>query len=183
MRAILSGRRYPMTLLANVLMRIKADKQVKSLRAGILKALLIRNFNRGAPMALDTSNTDKGYILGRLFATYELVQSAALGSKINATIKDKYYGSASSTPRKVFALLDKGSANHLSKVGKASPGFRVNLEKQIGEIMALMTPSDAPYPASLSAEEQALFGLGYYHQRSESFRPKKDDNNSKEETS
>ena len=175
MRAILSGGRYPMTLLANVLMRIKADKQVNALRAGILKALLIRNFNKGAPMALDTGNGDKGYILGRLFAAYEQVQSAALGSKVNATIKDKYYGSASSTPRKVFALLDKGSANHLSKVGKTSPGYRVNLEKQIGEIMALMTPGDAPYPASLSAEEQALFGLGYYHQRSEFFRSKKDD--------
>jgi len=126
-------------------------------------------------VALDPDNKDKGYLLGRLFATYEHVQTAALGSKVNATVKDKFYGSASAQPRKVFALLDKGSANHLSKVGKQSPGRKVNLEKQIGAIMDRMQPGADPFPASLSAEEQALFGLGYYHQRNEFFKPRKDD--------
>ena len=175
MRAILTGTAYPMTLLATVLMRLRADKDINVLRAGILKALLIRNCNREAPVALDLDNKDKGYLLGRLFATYEHVQTAALGSKVNATVKDKFYGAASAQPRKVFALLDKGSANHLSKVGKQSPGRKVNLERQIGAIMDRMQPGADPFPASLSAEEQALFGLGYYHQRNEFFKPRKDD--------
>lgn len=174
MRAILTGTAYPMTLLATVLMRLRADKNVNALRASILKALLIRNCNREAPVALDPENTDKGYLLGRLFATYEQVQTAALGSKVNATVKDKFYGAASAQPRKVFALLDKGSANHLSKAGKQSPGRKVNLEKQIGAIMDLMRPGADPFPASLSAEEQALFGLGYYHQRNDFFKSRKD---------
>jgi CRISPR-associated protein Csd1 len=70
----------------------------------------------------------------------------------------------------VFALLESGSANHLSKVGKQSPGRRVNLEKLIGGIMDRMNPGGDPFPASLPAEDQALFGLGYYHQRNEFFK-------------
>lgn len=174
MRSILTGTNYPLTLLATLLMRLRADKNVNALRISMLKALLIRNCNREAPVALDPENKDKGYLLGRLFAAYEQAQSAALGPKVNATIKDKFYGAASAQPRKVFALLDKGSANHLSKAGKQSPGYKVVLEKQIGAIMDLMQPEADPFPASLSAQEQALFGLGYYHQRNEFFKSRKD---------
>jgi CRISPR-associated protein Csd1 len=40
--------------------------------------------------------------------------------------------------------------------------------------MEQMSPDDDPFPVSLSAEEQALFGLGYYHQRSEFFKSKEE---------
>ncbi len=165
MRSILSGTNYPLTLMSCVLTRIRADGEVNALRVGILKSLLVRNFKREAPVGLDETNDNKGYLLGRLFAAYEQIQTAALGSKVNATIKDKYYGSASAQPRKVFSVLEKGSANHLSKLGKQKPGYKVVLERQVAAIMTLMSPGGDPYPASLSAEEQALFGLGYYHQK------------------
>jgi len=173
MRSILTGTAYPQTLLSTVLMRIRADGEVNALRVAMLKALVTRNYKKEAPVSLDPENTNKGYLLGRLFAAYEHAQIAALGAKVNATIKDKFYGAASAQPRKVFALLEKGSANHLSKVGKQAPGFRVVLERTIGGIMEQMSPGDEPFPASLSAQEQALFGLGYYHQRNEFFQPKK----------
>lgn len=179
MRAILTGGHYPLPLLSAILTRIRADGDINALRAAILKSLLIRNFNKEAPVALDPDNTNRGYLLGRLFATYEQAQTAALGAKVNATIKDKFYGSASAQPRKVFHMLESGSVNHLSKVGKMSPGRKVNLEKQIAAIMDLMEPGSNPFPTSLSAEEQALFGLGYYHQRSEFFK-KHDDKAPKE---
>lgn len=165
MRSILNGTRYPLTLMSSVLTRIRADGEVNALRIGLVKALLVRNFKMEAPVGLDETNDNKGYLLGRLFATYEQIQTAALGPKVNATIKDKYYGSASARPRKVFAMLESGSANHLSKVGKQKPGYKVVLERQVSAIMALMEPGKDPFPASLSAEQQALFGLGYYHQK------------------
>lgn len=175
MRAILSGTTYPLTLLSTVLMRIRSDKEVNALRVGMLRALLVRNFGivKGAPVGIDVENTNKGYLLGRLFAAYEYAQAAALGPKVNSTIKDKFYGAASAQPRKVFALLERGSANHLSKVGKERPGLRVSLERAIGAIMEQMSPTADPFPASLSAQEQALFGLGYYHQRNEFFKSRK----------
>ncbi|MFM2278400.1 MAG: hypothetical protein RLZZ444_631 [Pseudomonadota bacterium] len=174
MRAILAGTPFPLTLMSSVLTRIRADGEVNALRAGILKAMLIRNFKMEAPVALDPDNTNRGYLLGRLFALYEEIQRAALGGKVNATIKDKFYGSASATPRKVFAVLEGGSANHLAKVRKASPGREVNLQKAVRSVMDLMTPSDDPahdpFPVSLTAQEQAFFGLGYHHQRSDFFK-------------
>lgn len=179
-RAILAGTPYPLTLLSTVLMRIRADKNVNPLRIAILRAVLVRNFgmdpakaidkSKEAPVSLDSDNTNKGYLLGRLFAAYEQAQTAALGRNVNATIKDKFYGAASAQPRRVFPLLDKGSVNHLSKVGKQRPGQRVNLEKTIGGILEAMNPETDPFPASLNAQEQALFSLGYYHQRNDFFR-------------
>lgn len=174
MRAILSGARYPQTLLSTVLMRLRADKDVNALRVAILKALLIRNNNRkDTPVALKLDYPSKGYQLGRLFAVYERIQSDALGGKVNATIKDKFYGSASAQPRKVFALLEKGLANHLSKIGKRSSRHRDYFLKLVGEIMGAMDPAADPFPGALSAEDQALFGLGYYHQRNEFFKSTK----------
>ena len=50
MRSILIGTAYPLTLLSTVLMRIRADGEINALRVAILKALLIRNFNKEAPV-------------------------------------------------------------------------------------------------------------------------------------
>jgi CRISPR-associated protein Csd1 len=170
LRAILTGAPYPLTLLTSLIMRIRADHQINGLRVAILKSVLIRNFNREVPVSLDPAFKDPGYLLGRLFAVYEQIQVAALGTSVNATIRDKFYGAASSQPRKVFHLLDAGSANHLSKVGKQSPGRRVNLEKTLGGIMELIAAKPDSFPAHLPEQSQALFALGYYHQKNDFFR-------------
>lgn len=169
MRAILTGQTYPLTLLSTTLMRIRADGQVNALRAGILKSVLTRNLNMEVPVALDPGMRNKGYVLGRLFAVYEEVQRAALGGAVNATIRDKFYGAASATPQKVFTALDRGAANHFAKLRKQSAGRAVNLEKLLSSVTGLMEPDHDPIPATLSAAEQALFGIGYYHQRSDFF--------------
>ena len=171
MRAILTGQRYPMTLLTTTLMRLRGDGDVNALRAGILKSVLIRNLEmKEVPVALDPTLPNKGYVLGRLFAVYEESQRAALGGNVNATIKDKFYGAASATPQKVFAVLDRGSANHFAKLRKQSPGWAVNLEKLLTSITEVMEPGKDPIPVALTSAEQAMFGIGYYHQRSEAFR-------------
>lgn len=170
MRAILTGAPYPLTLFSTVLMRIRADGEINALRAAMLKSVLIRNFAKEVPVALDPGNTNKGYILGRLFAVYEEVQRSALGGNVNASIKDKFYGAASASPQKVFRTLDAGAQNHFAKLRKLSPGRAVNLEKLLISVTDLMEPGDDPIPASLASAEQALFGIGYYHQRSDFFR-------------
>jgi len=169
MRAILTDAPYPFTLLSTLIMRLRADHDVNALRVAILKSILIKNFKMEVPVSLDPECKESGYLLGRLFAVYEQIQVAALGRNLNATIKDKFYGAASAQPRKVFRLLDSGSSNHLSKIGKQKPGLRVNLEKAVGAIMESMSPDGDPFPASLPEKSQALFGLGYYHQRNQFF--------------
>jgi CRISPR-associated protein Csd1 len=129
LRAILTDTPYPLTLLSTLIMRLRADHDVNALRVAILKSILIKNFAMEVPVSFDQGCRDKGYLLGRLFAVYEWIQTAALGRKVNATIKDKYYGSASAQPCKIFRMLDAGSANHLSKIGKERPGRRVWFEK------------------------------------------------------
>ncbi len=170
MRAILTDAPYPFTLLSTLIMRLRADHDVNAVRVAILKSILIKNFKMEVPVSLNPEYKESGYLLGRLFAVYEQIQIAALGRDVNATIKDKFYGAASAQPRKVFRMLESGSSNHLSKIGKQKPGLKVNLEKAVGAIMESMSPDQDPFPASLPEKSQALFGLGYYHQRNEFFR-------------
>jgi CRISPR-associated protein Csd1 len=165
LRAILTGTSYPLSLLATLLMRLRGDKDVNALRVAILKAVLIISRRKEVPVSLDLDNNDPGYLLGRLFATYENIQMAALGRNLNSTIRDKFYGAASATPRKVFTLLDKGSANHLSKLAKNKKGYAVVLERQVAAIMEHFDPSANPFPAFLTSDQQSLFAVGYYHQK------------------
>ena len=169
LRAILTGAPYPLTLLSTVLMRLRADHDVNALRVAMLKSVIIRNFEVEAPVSLDPEYKDSGYLLGRLFATYEYAQTQALRGKVNATIRDQYYGTASATPRAIFPLLQRKATHHLSKLRKEKPGLAVNLDRKIGEIYELADP-DGLFVATLSSQRQALFAIGYYHQRNDFYR-------------
>jgi CRISPR-associated protein Csd1 len=176
LRAILTGNPYPLTLLSTVLMRLRADRDVRDvngLRVGMLKAVLIRNFSWEVPVSIDLENKDSGYLLGRLFAAYEHAQTQALGPNVNATIRDQYYGTASATPRSVFPLLQRKAMHHLSRLRKDKPGLAVNLDRRIGEIFELADP-DSLFVPTLSAQRQAMFAVGYYHQRNDFYRRKEE---------
>ena len=171
LRAILTGTPYPLTLLGRALMRIRADGRINAARVGAMRAVLVRNFNMEVPMGLSPDYDNTGYQLGRLFAVYEQIQYAALGS-VNASIRDKFYGSASATPQQVFGMLDKGAQNHLAKLGKQRPGHEVALTKRLRGILDRLTPEADPFPKSLPVRDQALFALGYHHEHSDFFRKK-----------
>jgi CRISPR-associated protein Csd1 len=173
LRAILTGNPYPLTLLSTLLMRLRADREVNGLRVAMLKSVLIRNFSWEVPVSLDVENRDSGYLLGRLFAAYEYAQMQALGPRVNATIRDQYYGTASATPRSVFPLLQRKATHHLSRLRKDKPGLAVNLDRRIGEIFELADP-DSLFVPTLSAQRQAMFAVGYYHQRNDFYRRKEE---------
>ncbi|ADW17643.1 CRISPR-associated protein, Csd1 family [Desulfobulbus propionicus DSM 2032] len=164
MKAILAGTPYPKTLLAAVLRRCRAEREITYPRAALLKAVLARaaRFYRQSEqevgMALDTGNSNIGYRLGRLFATLEKIQEEA-SPGINATIRDRFYGAASSTPVAAFPHLMKLKNHHLAKLDNR--GRAVNLEKVIGEIM----DGIVDFPTHLSLQDQGRFAVGYYHQR------------------
>lgn len=171
MRAVLTGGPYPLTVLSTALARIRADGRIDAIRAGLMKAVLVRNHDMEVPVALDPDFDNTGYQLGRLFAVYEQIQRAALGD-VNASVRDKYYGVASAMPRRVFAMLDRGAMSHLSKVGKKSPGHDVNLLKTLRAVTDRLSPAGEPFPQTLPARDQALFALGYHHQHSDIYHRK-----------
>lgn len=90
---------------------------------------------------------------------------------MNATIKNKYYDSASATPSVVFPLVVKLSDRHLEKLGRDGKGLAVHYEKMRGE---LLDKIDA-FPKRLTLEEQGDFILGYHHQTQKRYE-KKDQN-------
>ena len=168
-RAILTGGRYPHALLATTVMRIRADHDVNGLRAAICKACLARDFRLGfekedVPVSLNPNEPNAAYRLGRLFAIYESVQRAALG-RINATIKDRYFGAASATPASIFPMLERNSAHHLSNLRKGDKGGLAHwFEREIDQIFSGLDAT--AFPRSLRLQEQGRFVLGYHHQRS-----------------
>jgi CRISPR-associated protein Csd1 len=171
MRAILMGSPYPQMLFSAVLRRIRADRVVNAVRAGMLKACLNRNSRIGISplikdisMSLDPDRPEPAYQLGRLFAELEKTQEDALPG-INATIKDRYFGAASATPASVFPRIIRGSQHHLGKLEYRSKIYR---EKQIQEICGKLNG----FPSHLNLNDQGLFALGYYHQRQSIFTKK-----------
>lgn len=167
--SILDGTPYPETLVQQCLRRIRAERNVTYKRAAILKACLNRKnrfYKTGqkeVAMALDRTNLNPGYLLGRLFAVLEKVQEEG-NPGINATIRDRFYGAASSTPVTVFSQLLKLKNHHLAKM--QNYGRKVFFEKEIGQIM----DGISEFPAHLQFSEQARFAIGYYHQRQHFFQ-------------
>lgn len=174
MRSILEGLPFPETLLQAVLMRIKAEHEVSYPRAKLIKGCLNRKWcftnpknERNLTVCLDVQNVNIGYRLGRLFAVLEKIQEAA-NPGLNATIRDRFYSSASSMPTSVFGNLMRLSNHHLSKLRKEKPGYAVNLEKLMQEVVSGVSS----FPAHLSLDDQGQFAIGYYHQRQDFFTKK-----------
>ncbi|WP_432452140.1 type I-C CRISPR-associated protein Cas8c/Csd1 [Agarivorans sp. QJM3NY_29] len=167
--AILQGLPLPATLFQGVIRRIKAERgYVNYERACLLKACLNRrhrqinkvlsSIDKELTVSLNQEDTRIGYRLGRLFAVLEKLQQDAQGSGLNSTIRDRYYSSASCTPKAVFATLIRLSTHHLNKLAGA---YRVTTDRRIQEIVT----SIQEFPAHLNLDEQGLFAIGYYHQK------------------
>ncbi|MHB1200852.1 MAG: type I-C CRISPR-associated protein Cas8c/Csd1 [Polaromonas sp.] len=160
----------------------KQAPNVSYARAAVIKACLNRQIRRSSatpsnpspekeflPM-LDLTNTNPAYRLGRLFSALERIQESSAGGpgKLNSTIRDRYYGAASSTPVAVFTTLLRLKNAHLKKL---SVGQAAWFEKLLGEILGAVTD----FPKHLSLPDQGRFALGYYHQRQDFFTKKPDD--------
>lgn len=179
LRAILNGSPYPAGWLNAAVQRCRAEQNVGYLRAAALKACLNREARRQArqqpasptahrlsaqefsPM-LNPDDPRPAYRLGRLFAVLEKIQEEA-SPGLNATIRERYYGAASSTPVAVFTTLLRLKNHHLAKL--SNRGRVINFERQLGQIMDGLTD----FPKHLRLPEQAEFALGYYQQRQDFF--------------
>ncbi len=165
--AILEGPNapYPALLLNAAVNRCRTERTVTHARAAAIKASLNRVIRQRIQEEefkemLDLDNLNTAYRLGRLFAVLERIQEEAAGGpgKLNATIRDRYYGAASSTPVAVFTTLLRLKNAHLKKL---ATGRIIWFEKLIGEVTSALTE----FPPHLALPDQGRFALGYYHQR------------------
>lgn len=173
MQAILSGGRYPDNLYSSVLMRIRAEQgNVTRGRAAIIKAFLLknsilRNEKEECFVGLNEECNDAAYVLGREFAVLEKIQKEA-NPDIKATIKDRRYNSASTTPAVTFPALFRLKNSHIRKIEKEE--HRIYFEKLLADLQGRLSE----YPTRLSLGEQGLFHLGYYHQMQKFFEKKEE---------
>lgn len=171
---------YPSLWLNAAVGRCRAEQNVSYLRAAAIKACLNRQIRRlrnptssvarppssekEFPPMLDPSNTHSAYRLGRLFAVLERAQEIA-NPGINATIRDRYYGAASSTPVAVFTTLLRLEKAHLKKMPSSQAAW---IESLIGEVLDPVPD----FPKHLTLPDQGRFALGYYQQRQHFFTKK-----------
>ncbi|HMO04879.1 MAG TPA: type I-C CRISPR-associated protein Cas8c/Csd1 [Kiritimatiellia bacterium] len=187
-RAILEGLPYPLSLLQAVTRRVRAEQSKKDKktgkalpnvsypRAALIKACINRanRFKKSTnteelKVSLDLNNKNIGYRLGRLFAALEKLQSEA-NPGLNATIRDKFYGAASSTPVTVFGNLMRLKNHHLAKLENG--GRRVIFERLLAEIISGIDN----FPGHLNLEDQGRFAIGYYHQMQDFYTKKTETN-------
>lgn len=177
MRSIITGAPYPYTIYSNIISRIRAEQDdrdrgiysINSTRVSIIKAYLTRNarvlknksYGEVLTVGLNKKSQNYAYLLGRLFALLEKAQENAAEGKLNSTIKDRYFSTASASPGLVFPTLLRLSQHHIAKSDRNKW-----IEIKIGEVIEGLNS----FPAHLNIEEQGVFIIGYYHQRQAFFK-------------
>lgn len=131
---------------------------------------------------LDPNRHIIGYLCGRLLSILEEAQMRPVRWKINTTLVDRFYGSASSAPASVFGtLVRRATTDHFPKIRKRQLGYKA-LEELMESVQSEIDHAGG-YPKTLSLEGQAEFSLGFYHQRAKfsANRPSNKQKENKEE--
>ena len=172
-KSIFQGTPYPFTLFSACIRRIRAESgnkdknAIRIARMAIIKAYLnrINDNNKKIDTMLDKSNTNQGYLCGRLFAVLDKIQEDA--NRISS-IRERYMNAASATPASVFATILNLSSHHMEKL--ANENRRIFYEKIKQEIIDKIPATG--FPAHLDLQDQGRFFIGYYHQRQDFFTKK-----------
>lgn len=176
--SILNDQRYPEAIYDSILFRAKieveggessAKYKVSPKKAAIIKAYLLKNshcqkYKEVLSVALNNDCNDEAYILGRLFAVLETAQYHANNS---TNLSERYLSAACSTPALVFPTLLKLASHHVAKTDRG--GFD---QRDIEDLLSRLE-GGKPFPKQFNNEEQGMFLLGYYQQRSYKFEKAK----------
>jgi len=114
--------------------------------------------------SLNKSSRSGPYLCGRLLAILEEAQLRASRWRVQATLVDRYYGGASTSPAATFSILiNQCSKAHMPKVRKTGAGYQ-DLEQTLEDVLASIDDQGG-FPPPLTLREQGEFALGFYHQR------------------
>ena len=163
-RSIFQGISYPQPLYSSCIRRIQAEssdknkKAVSVTRTAIIKAYLNRlnNNEQKITFMLDKTNTNQGYLCGRLFAVLDKIQGDANNQH---SIKERYMNAASTTPATVFSTILNLSVHHSENLNEGSKIFFEKIKQEIIEKI-----DSNGFPTHLDLQDQGRFFVGYYHQ-------------------
>jgi len=165
-KCALHGVPLPAWILAQAVQRNRAEQAVTRARAAIIKAALLiqmSNSKEGFMERLEPTCKSPGYLCGRLMAELESAQRLAINDP-RTTLVDRYYGAASSAPATVFGyLLRDFQVAYMAKLRRELPGAYFAIDSRVQEILKDLQD----FPRTLNLKEQALFSLGYYHQKAQ----------------
>lgn len=152
------GRPLPMNMLNSILTysrRRDASNRLSHPQAALIQYLLQR-LKGSEPL-----NNSVSYQCGALLALLDSIQYRAHGGKVNTTLIDRFYASASTSPGSALPTLLRDTQGHLGTLRKNPRLARLGVyfERQLVEIMADISS----FPMSLTLQQQGEFALGYYH--------------------
>ena len=167
--SVLLGTPITQNLVSKLISRINItvieNHGITHAQAALLKLYLSNKNKEYLNMnTLNPENPDVAYQIGRLFCILENTQNKAQ-PEINSTITDKYWSSARQRPAQIIGgTLLNLFKKHVSKLQKDSSTRSLGFyfDGQVGDILAKI----GCIPSKLTLDEQAMFALGYYHQKS-----------------
>lgn len=123
---------------------------------------------------LDEEQLHPGYLCGRLLAVLEDAQEWAADGQLNTTLVDRNYTAAATAPASALPrLLNQAETAHIPKIRRKSGGGAHWMRKQIEDILAGLDAAEG-FPRTLNNEGQGQFALGFYHQRADIRRRKRE---------
>lgn len=169
-RAAIRGTPLPPSLLAHLVHRVCTDGRLDEPRAALIRLALTRSpLTRETPMpALDQTNTNPGYVAGRLFAALEQLQYDASEGKLNTTYGDRFFSGAVTNPRAAIVNGRRDANAWLRKLRRTKPGAVRGHNMRLDELFGLVD-AGAGLPARTTLFQQSMFLLGYHHQRADRF--------------
>lgn len=114
-------------------------------------------------MALDTTNTSRDYLYGRLLALSERLEEVALfaAGTNRPTTASRLMQRFSSRPYETWLTIYKQLDPYMRQMKNSRPGFLNNINKELDAVMDLFKHEEFVSPAALTGE----FLLGFHCQR------------------
>ncbi|MBS7316333.1 MAG: type I-C CRISPR-associated protein Cas8c/Csd1 [Clostridiaceae bacterium] len=173
--AFTGGKPLPDAVAVRALVTIRAmmldideDRKAPPIPDGIccqwLKVWLLRKHRMNKQevplMAFYNPNfPNAAYHCGAIVAIYAEIQRTAMG-EVNAGIVQRFYASASRTPRLVLGQLERLSKFHLAKIESSSLARKY--EDALNEAYGFFDAEiETQVPPALNLEEQSCFAIGY----------------------
>lgn len=178
MPCILEGRPFPVDILNKCINRVSNRNSGESwewernlgvacaLYRGFYRRHPIKTKRRNYSMTLETNNTSRDYLYGRLLAIAERIESVALAiaNESRMTTAERLMQRFSDRPFSTWRTIELALKPYMQRLQAARTGFLTNRQKELDEIMSKFDTKEFTSDQKLSGE----FLLAYHCQRQSS---------------